>query len=303
MSKENSEDVLRDLRREIDLVDVKILDLLSKRTELVVSVGAAKKKSKGAIVHPEREAMLIKKLLSRHKGAFPQQSIIRIWREMVGAFTTMQTSGAKVAVTEIRDENGHGSFYIEMAKDYFSSVLPMKKASNPLSVMTMVREGDVMFGVMPWPEDGAENPWWYYMKDETGVDGMHIIARLPFADQSGSASPSRSAEAAHPEHRGLVIGRMDYKSSGEDRSFLGLELTEDISRGFLVDKLTENGFTVLSVASAKKREGMPKLHIVEVDGFVDAEDKQISKVQAAIHDPEARFYRLGGYTVPPVLKA
>ncbi len=277
------------IRQQIDALDNNLHDLLMKRAELVLKIGEEKRKNQVQIIQPDREAIMVRRLLARHRGPLPKEAIIRIWRELVGAVSLLQT-GLKVVVTVPEDHTG--LIYWDMAKDYFSSVLPMHKASNPLAALAMVREGDATFAVMPWPEDDQNNPWWGYMLEESGDQGMRIMARLPLGD--------RSKEEPNLEHRALVVARLRYETSGEDRSFIAIDLQEDISRGRIVDKAGALGLTALSLHTCPAMRPGRKLHLLEVDGYVDPEGDLNEKLAGLFEDQDAKSVCLGGYPVPPV---
>ena len=215
---------VQSIRQQIDTLDNKIHDLLMKRAELVLKIGEEKRKSKVQIIQPDREIIMIRRLLERHKGLLPKEAVVRIWRELVGAVLLLQT-GLKVVVSVPDDHTG--LIYWDMAKDYFSSVLPMQKASNPLSALAMVREQEATFAVLPWPEDDEDKPWWGYLLDETGSQAMRVVARLPLGD--------RSDDEPNPEYRALVVARLTYECSGDDRSFIALDLDQDISRAKIIE--------------------------------------------------------------------
>lgn len=277
------------IRQQIDSLDDKLHDLLMKRAELVLKIGEEKRRNKVQIIQPDREAVMVRRLLARHVGPLPKEAIVRIWRELVGAVSLLQT-GLKVIVTVPEDHTG--LIYWDMAKDYFSSVLPMHKASNPLAALAMVREGEATFAVMPWPEDDQNNPWWGYMLEESGDLGMRIMARLPLGD--------RTKSEPNLEHRALVVARLKYDTSGDDRSFLALEVQEDISRGRIVDKAKLLGLTALSLHTCPAMRPGRKLHLLEVDGYVDPEGELGEKLVASLEDQDAKCICLGGYPVPPV---
>lgn len=281
---------LDSIREQIDTLDNKIHDLLIKRADLVIKIGAEKRKNKTQIVRPNREAVMLRRLLARHKGPLPKEAIVRIWRELVGAVSLLQTE-LKVVVSVPDDRSG--LVYWDMAKDYFSSVLPMSKASNPLAALAMVREKDVTFAVLPWPEDNAQNPWWGHLLNETGDEAMRIMARLPLGD--------RTPEAPNPEHRALVVARLKYETSGMDRSFLGLELAENISRARILDRAQALGLTALSLHTCPSMKPGKKLHLLEVDSYISTEEGLHDKFMESMEDDtEARIVCLGGYPVPPV---
>lgn len=277
------------IRQQIDALDDKIHDLLMKRAEMVIKIGEEKRKNKVQIIQPDREAIMVRRLLSRHHGLLPKEAVVRIWRELVGAVSLLQT-GLKVVVTVPEDHTG--LIYWDMAKDYFSSVLPMQKASNPLAALAMVREGEATFAVMPWPEDEQANPWWGYMLEENGDQGMRIMARLPLGDRT-KAEPTL-------EHRALVVARIKFETSGDDRSFLALDLDEDISRGRIVDKAKSLNLAALGLHSCPSVRSGRKLHLLEVAGYVDPQSDMNEKLSGLFDDQMARCVCLGGYPVPPI---
>jgi len=89
---------LDDIRKKIDALDNQIHDLLMERADLIIGVTEEKKKNNIPVVQPAREAVMIRRLLARHRGPLPEAAIIGIWRELVGAVSLLQT-GLKVAVS------------------------------------------------------------------------------------------------------------------------------------------------------------------------------------------------------------
>src|SRR5690606_6509075 len=128
----------------------------------------------------------------------------------------------KVAVTVPADEN-RALTHWGLAKDYFSTVMTLHRAFNPLATLGMVREGEAVLGVMPWPVDGDASPWWrFLMMADSAAAPIRIVARLPMG--------SRDGQALNSEDQTLVIGRLHADSTGDDRSFIALSLGHSISR-------------------------------------------------------------------------
>lgn len=280
---------LEEIRREIDSLDHQVHDLLMKRAALIVKVIEAKRKNKMHTVQPEREAMMIRRLLDRHTGVLPREAVARIWRELVGAVSLVQTN-LKAAVTV--PDNNRGLLYWDMAKDYFSSVLPMQKSETSLSALAAVREGEVTFAVVPWPENEEEKPWWSFLMTETGDYPMRIMARLPFGD--------RSKSNITPDHQALVVGKIKFEPSGDDRSFLALDLDHSISRTRIVDRSTELGLTPRSLYSMRAKDNGNTLHLLEVDGYVAQNDPKLAELLERLEYPQGQCLCLGGYPSPPV---
>ena len=279
---------LENVRQQIDTIDTKIHDLLMERAGLVLQIGAEKKKKGMPIIQPHRETAVLRRILARHEGPLPRESVIRIWRELMGAVSLLQT-GLKVAVNV--PEGPAGVTYWDLAKDYFSSVLPMTRLSNPFAALAAVREGEASFAVLPWPEDGEKNPWWAHMMEESPADGLHVVARLPFGD------PAEKHE--NPTHRALVVMRGVYEASDADRSFVLLRLPSAVSRARLVEKADDSGLTVRAIWSADQ-PGSDSLHLLEVTDYVSREDDRPGLLLEKLEAREGLCVSIGGYPRPPV---
>lgn len=283
---------LEEIRREIDSLDHQVHDLLMKRAELIVKVIEAKRRNNMHTVQPEREAMMIRRLLARHTGVLPREAVARIWRELVGAVSLVQTN-LKAAVTV--PDNSRGLLYWDMAKDYFSSVLPMQKSETSLSAIAAVREGEATFAVVPWPENEEDKPWWSFLMSEATDNAdnpMRIMARLPFGD--------RNSSNVMPDHQALVVGKVKFEPSGDDRSFLALDLDHAVSRTRIVDRSRELGMNPRSLYSMRTKDNGNTLHLLEVDGYVAQNDERLSELLNKLEYPEGRCLCLGGYPTPPV---
>ena len=282
---------LEDIRKQIDTLDDKIHDLLMQRASLIIDISREKKKANIQTVQPAREAAMIRRLLDRHAGALPEAAIVRIWRELVGAVSLLQT-GLKVAVTAPDAQNP----YWDMAKDYFGSVLPMIRLPSALAAIGAVRGGETSFAVLPWPQDGEKNPWWGYLVSQEPSERMRIVCALPY----GSAEENFT----NLIDKALVVSKTDFSASGMDHSFLALELDGNVSRARIVDGLKAFDLEPLSVHT---RQDVPPagrgLHIVEVDDYIGENDERLKKIEKKFEESAGRCVSLGGYPVPPVFDA
>src|SRR3979490_996114 len=77
------------LRARLDELDDKIHDLLMDRARVVENVARS---GKAAAFRPGREAAILRRLLARHTGKLPPQTLVRMWREMLAGTTAMQTA-------------------------------------------------------------------------------------------------------------------------------------------------------------------------------------------------------------------
>lgn len=281
---------LEELRRKIDTLDDQIHDVLMERAALIVDIAEEKRKANLQYVQPAREAMMIRRLLKRHTGALPQGAIVRIWRELVGAVSLLQT-GLKVSVSVEQD----GLATWEMAKDYFGSVVPMQKSSSPLVAISSVRDNESSFAVLPWPYDGEDNPWWTYLFSQQEGERMRIVCALPYGSVEDDNTPR--------EDKALVISKIDFSSSGEDHSFIALEVDHRVSRARIVDVLKGLDFEPLSLNTKSRPDTKGhSLHLIEVDDFIAQDDKRLTKIADKFDGHDARCTVLGGYPVPPIYK-
>ncbi|MEO5713782.1 MAG: prephenate dehydratase [Luteolibacter sp.] len=81
---------LDDIRRNIDTIDRDLLDLLSRRADLVHEVGVVKKRDGLQIYAPEREESLLRRLIEMNKGRLPEKSIRAIYREIMSAALALE---------------------------------------------------------------------------------------------------------------------------------------------------------------------------------------------------------------------
>lgn len=278
---------LDDIRQRIDALDNRIHDALMERAELVLKIGEEKRKNNIQIVQPAREARMIRRLLSRHKGVLPQKAVVRIWRELVGAVSLLQT-GLNVTVSM---EQGQEHLW-DMARDYFGSCLPFQKSGSPLSAVAAVRNGRATFAVVPFPQESEDQPWWENLFEQSPTP-LRVIIRLPHGED-------RDANLQEPA--ALVVARSGFDDSGEDCSFLLVQCSSSISRARIVDAARAAGFDPKNLSSKRATgDKIPCLHFMEVGGFASTDDLRLSEMSAALGQGAAVTVG-GGYPVPPVYK-
>ncbi len=280
---------LNDIRKTIDKLDDQIHDLLMKRASLIVDICEEKRKHDKPVVQPAREAVMIRRLLGRHKGSLPQAAIVGIWRELVGAVCMLQ-KGLNVHVV-----SGEGFDHCwDAAKDYFGSVLPMTRSASSLQAISAVREDDANIGVVPWPQDIDSNPWWVTLlnQDSEISRKMYVVCALPYGSKQSVDMIAQKS---------LVVAKIDYANSGQDRSFIIIEFENDVSRARVQDVFKEQGLELLSISSKDPQTTDGKsVHLVEVDDFIEEDDERLGKIEEAFEDSAARCTLIGGYPVPPV---
>jgi chorismate mutase / prephenate dehydratase len=281
---------LDSIRQKIDELDNRIHDTLMERAELVLKVGAEKRKNNIQIVQPAREARMIRRLLERHKGALPEMAVVRIWRELVGAVSLLQT-GLKAIVVMLDQQQ---SEIWDLARDYFGSCLPMQKTSTAMTAIAALKDDKVTFAVVPRPQQEDEQPWWVFLTQGGNDQAMKIIMSLPYGDDP---------ENPNPDTQALIVAKAGFDDSGHDNSFLMIACNPTISRAKLVEVAKKSGLTALNLSS--KRNGnpsVPSVHLMEVQDYVADNDPRIADFLKGLEDSGASISCVGGYPVPPAYK-
>ncbi len=270
---------LKGLRRRLDEIDDKVQDLLIGRAEIVSLVAASKKDGNQPAFQPAREAEIIRRLVGRHRGAFPVATLIRMWREMLAATVRLQ-SPFSVAVFAPADRSG----FWDLARDHYGSNTTMSAYDTVGQVIRAVTGGTGSVGVLPMPQAGEPDPWWPHLLS-TEDEAPRVVARLPF----GACGNARADTDA------LAIGRGGQQDSGLDRTFFGAECSAAISRPRISELLSTVGLVCTFIACSGAGQAV---YLVEVEGFVPISDRRLDAFRSEFGAALKRLLPLGGYAVP-----
>jgi len=131
-------------RRDIDVIDKKILDLLNIRGEVVKKIGIYKNKKNIEIYQPSREKEVIDKLKNLN-SILKLSSIESIWKEIMGACKVIQGSIFKVGYL-----GPEGTFTHRAALKFFpragTDFIPCKSI---LEIFENIEKDILEFGVVP----------------------------------------------------------------------------------------------------------------------------------------------------------
>jgi len=273
---------LDELRREIDEIDDAVHDLLMRRAAVVERVGVAKAGS--ASLRPAREALILRRLLTRHKGPFPRAVLVRIWREILSASVRLQGSFSVAVPT---DPDHVGLDYWTVARDAFGSQTPIADYRSAEQVVLAVKEGAATVGVLPLPSEDDLTPWWPGLVVQG--DGMpRIIARLPFGPPGIHRGLASEA---------LAIARTEQAATGDDHSFVAVETDEALSRSRVADVLRKAGLAAEFVTTWRGRErSETAVHLAEISGYVGANDQRLADLSAG--GAVRQVLQVGGYASP-----
>ena len=276
---------LETLRREIDAVDDRMHDLLMHRAEIVEHIGAVKVRNDEKVyIRPGREALILRRLVGRHRGSIPAAVVVRMWREMIAATARLQ---GPLSVAVHAPEKSVG--YWDLARDHYGSGTRMTLHRVATLVIRAVVDGTATIGVLPLPEDEDADPWWRMLL-ATDARMPRVVARLPFIENRGGRLEHLEA---------LAIGPGKREPTGDDVTLLAVEASAELSRGRLIEGFRETGLTAHVIAVWHDREAPDsRLYLLELRDFVAADDARIARVEAGLGGLVGRSINLGGYAVP-----
>ncbi|CAN5708784.1 chorismate mutase [soil metagenome] len=275
---------LDSLRQEIDAIDGEMHGMIRRRAELVDRIAASKPPG-GLALRPGREAQVMRKRLATHDGRFPTSAVYRMWREMMCAFTLMQTPNIKVAICRPHDQPG----YWDLARDHFGCQIPFVANDTPAQVLAAVRANPTTLGVVPAPVEADAAPWWPLL---AGHDATlpNVVARLPFLAMPNARSRGVSA---------FVLARMEPEDSGDDRALISVESITGLSRNRIAGALAKVGLPAFTSVLDQVAGGVHH-YLVELPGVMADSDERLRELGTALGLEKGRVAAIGAYAVAPM---
>jgi chorismate mutase len=273
---------LDSLRQEIDAIDGDLHGLIRRRAALVGRIGAAKPDG-GLALRPGREAIVLRRRLAAHEGNFPAAAVYRMWREMMSAFTLLQTPGLRIAVCRTADQPG----YWDLARDHFGCQVPMTAHESPTQVLAEVRSNAVTVGVIPAPIEADAAPWWPLLASGEATL-PNVVAKLPFLAMPNARARSVSA---------LVLARTEPEASGDDRALISVESISALSRNRIAGALAKAGLPAFTSAMDQVVGGVHH-YLVELPGVFADGDERLRNLETALELNKGRVAAIGAYAVP-----
>jgi chorismate mutase len=173
---------LGDLRKEIDRIDETMHRLLMERGDIIDRLIASKKtQESGSAFRPAREADMMRRLVQRHKGILPLDTIESIWRVIIATFTHVQAP-----FTVHADLSAGDAMMRDSARFHFGFTVPFVPHVGAAAVVEAVSESKGDLGLVPAFATTHGGAWWTALEFESAPK---IIARLPFVDRPDHPAP------------------------------------------------------------------------------------------------------------------
>ncbi|HEY8503639.1 MAG TPA: prephenate dehydratase [Gemmataceae bacterium] len=154
---------LKNLRQQIDKLDLQILDLINKRASLAAKIGELKHDQGNNVFAPAREEEVIANLLRANKGPMPEVSVRAIYREIISASRALQR------VLKVAFLGPEYSFSHLATLQRFGEAVEMMEVGSIAAVFEEVNRRHVDYGVVP-----LENS-----TDGRVADTLDMFIRLP----------------------------------------------------------------------------------------------------------------------------
>jgi chorismate mutase len=167
---------LTDLRREIDRIDEGMHGLLMERGEIIDRLIAVKQTQEtGSAFRPAREAEMMRRLVDRHAGILPLDTVESIWRVIIATFTYVQAPFSVHA-----DLSAGDAAVRDSARFHFGFTVPFVPHMGAASVVAAVSDSKGDLGLVPAFAMTGVGAWWSALEFDSAPK---IIARLPFVDR------------------------------------------------------------------------------------------------------------------------
>lgn len=137
------EKTLQNLRRTIDEIDEKILDLLNQRASLVIEVGHVKNAEKRDFHVPSREREIYERLTAKNRGPFPNEGLKSVFREIISASLALE------APMKVAFFGPKATFTHMAAMQHFGLSAELVPQKSIPAVFEEVEKGRAQYGVVP----------------------------------------------------------------------------------------------------------------------------------------------------------
>lgn len=176
MSDPSCLETLADLRIEIDRIDASLHRLLIERGEIIHRLIEAKaRQGGGSAFRPGREADMMRRLVSRHQGLLPLDTVESIWRIIISTFTFVQVNYSVHA-----DISGGDAAMRDCCRFHFGFTVPYVVHGGAAGVVEAVAKSSGDLGMVPVETGAVAGPWWRALVEP---QAPKIIARLPFVER------------------------------------------------------------------------------------------------------------------------
>jgi chorismate mutase/prephenate dehydratase len=131
------------LRKKIDQIDAKVVDLLNDRASLAQKIGHFKSRSKQEVYAPHREKEVLERVRELNRGPLPVQAVRAVFREIISACRSLE------GPLEVAFFGAEATYTHLAAWEKFGSGANLRPTASIAEVFAEVSQGRAAFGVVP----------------------------------------------------------------------------------------------------------------------------------------------------------
>lgn len=284
---------LKELRKQIDDIDTLILDLLSKRSDIISKV-AIYKKGLPVKIRPAREIQMNWHLAGHASEAYPAPVLQRIWREIITSTLTLE-GGFSVSVFFDETHDLHTSMALwDLTRDHFGTWCPIYRHTDKIAMIEALAQYEVELVVLPLKNQSIDpKPWWLYLanRPQKADWNPRVSFHLPFSGPSNSH--------AYVDIEALALSCAQPEASGYDESIYCLEVALEDYADFI--KILETGnYKILEKAEIGKHDFSAAL--IQLDGYLEEDHPQIMALKEKLKAYQPKVTWLGSIGKTPPYK-
>ncbi len=134
---------LEELRKKIDGLDEKLVELINQRAQVAMEIGKLKAAKSAPIYAPDREKAVLDKLSARNKGPLPDKALAAVWREIMSGSFFLERP------LRIGYLGPQGSFSHNAAILKFGQSVDYEALADIRAIFEEVSKGHSDFGIVP----------------------------------------------------------------------------------------------------------------------------------------------------------
>jgi chorismate mutase len=243
----------QDIRSRIDSVDDQLIDLLTKRTEIIKEAKIFKSSfypEDKCYITPGREASMVKAIISKAQNVgLPPQAIMNIWRNIISSSTSVEKELSINAYLKKAE-------YAQLldANDYFGNFAKITTYDNTFELLKSTAASPNSVAVVPY-----DSEWWLQIFNN--FVQLKVFGCLPFITSSAEQNP-----------RTVIIANILPEPTNDDITLFVLQTlkndltaTEEVDDKFasnIVQTITNDGY---------------KFYLVQQSGYYQNYDDICSK--------------------------
>ena len=164
------------LRKDIDLIDDKILKLLQNRSKIALEIGDLKNKnSKNSnLYRPERQIRILNRLLLKKNKLFTARDILKFWKEIFFHQTNLQ-GRISFFVPETLNSQEKNIIFSSLGSE-----IKIETFKNLIQSQLSIKKNKDKYLILPYPGKIKKSSWWI----DKNFKDLFIISAIPLINKN-----------------------------------------------------------------------------------------------------------------------